>query len=231
MEKTADSAILRLHSEKEWFAQMAAENTQGKLRTGPRNWADDVFYQEIIKLVSECKAAYDGMLFREALKLGFYDLQNARNEYRKAVAAGGVAMHAQVVEKFMQVQALVLAPITPHFSDYLWTTVLGNKESILVALWPTFNVEADESILKAAYYIRDLVSRVRSIEEKNAARKNKKKTGAATPLASKKMTIYVAAKVPEWQSQVVKILEECYDKVCIAYHNTGTWQIQRTRDC
>jgi len=223
VEKTADVAILRLFTEKEWMEETMADIKSSKMRDAgsEMQWIDRVFMQEMRKLVNECSEAYAGMLFREAMKVGFYDLQNARNEYRKAVGANGISMHAGVVGKFVEVQTLVMAPVTPHWSEYLWTQVLGKESSIMHALWPVFKEVADDSVLKAAIYIRELVGRIRSAEEKAAAKKakNGKKAGAhvAAPVTTKdkKMRIYVADKLPVWQVQVVEVLRECFDAVCL----------------
>jgi leucyl-tRNA synthetase len=38
--------------------------------------------------------------------------------------------------RFIEWQALILSPICPHVSDYIWTEWLDNKKSILKAKWP-----------------------------------------------------------------------------------------------
>lgn len=60
---------------------------------------------------SACEAAvfgqaYEGMLFRDALKHGCYELQNARDSYRLAVGSEG--MHADLVQRYIEVSSLRL---------------------------------------------------------------------------------------------------------------------------
>ena len=45
---------------------------------------------------------YEKMMFREAMKTGFYDLQTSRDRYREITANEG-GMNWQLVERFMEV--------------------------------------------------------------------------------------------------------------------------------
>ena len=54
------------------------------------------------------------------------------------------------VVRFIEWQALVLSPICPHVSDYIWTEWLKNKTSILRAKWPVVG-NVDES---GGYFFR-----------------------------------------------------------------------------
>jgi leucyl-tRNA synthetase len=38
--------------------------------------------------------------------------------------AAGVGMHKDVVLRYIELQALMLAPIAPHWSEYVWLEVL-----------------------------------------------------------------------------------------------------------
>jgi leucyl-tRNA synthetase len=49
---------------------------------------------------------YDKLMFRDALKTGFYDLQNARDEYRTVCGSSG--MRADLVNRFIDVSILCL---------------------------------------------------------------------------------------------------------------------------
>lgn len=80
-ETTANAAILRLTRELTWIEQIMA--SEGSLRAGPPStFFDRVFENELNIAVRKTFEAYDKMLFREALKTGWYDLQSARDRYR-----------------------------------------------------------------------------------------------------------------------------------------------------
>lgn len=55
---------------------MQAAKGDGAMRSGPeRSFADRVFENEINLAIQQTEASYERMLFREALKCGFFDLQ------------------------------------------------------------------------------------------------------------------------------------------------------------
>ncbi|KAJ3029257.1 UNVERIFIED_CONTAM: cytosolic leucyl tRNA synthetase [Siphonaria sp. JEL0065] len=221
LHKTADDAILKLYTEKEWAEEVVAD--LANLRTGALTWNDRVFEAEMTRIVAAADAAYSKMLYREALKCGYYDLQNAKNEYRKATMTSNdpnlvneryEGLHKDLITRFIEVQALVMAPITPHWSEYLWSTCLKKSTSIQNALWPTHNVALDESILKGAQYIRDLVYRTRAAEDAAARKKNKKGGKDVTaPVADgpKTLRLYFAGVFPAWQDTALEALRTCWD--------------------
>jgi leucyl-tRNA synthetase len=64
------------------------------------------------------------MLYKNALKAAYYDLTSVRDTYRLATLAAGIGMHHDSVLKYVEYQAILLAPIAPHWSDYIWQEVL-----------------------------------------------------------------------------------------------------------
>ncbi len=64
-------------------------------------------------------------MFKSALKSGFYDFTGARDLYREATKAAGLGMHRELVLRYIELQALLLAPLAPHWADYIWREVIG----------------------------------------------------------------------------------------------------------
>lgn len=46
-------------------------------------------------------------------------------------------MHADLVRRFVELQALLISPIIPHWSEYIWKEVLHKDTSIQNARFPT----------------------------------------------------------------------------------------------
>ena len=96
----------------------------------PACFADRVFDAEIEQAAVKCQSLYDQALFREVLKHGFYELQNARDRYRDMTVLHGkpgsasFGMQHSLLIKYLEVQARILAPITPHLCDYIWRELL-----------------------------------------------------------------------------------------------------------
>ena len=216
LEKTADDAILKLFTEREFLGELLEK--ESTLRSGPYSWSDKVFDAEMDSIINAADDAYHKMLYREALKVGYHDLQNARNEYRKATTGQGIpvsdqdvfeGMHVYLIKRFAKVQALLLAPITPHWSESIWIDLLKESKSILKASWPE-SKPVDNSILAGAKYIQSVVSSIRSAEDAAAKKKNKKSKTVAPTLPSL-LTLFVAHTYPKWQEEALNILKKHFD--------------------
>ncbi len=75
------------------------------LRADPREkytYQDRIFDNEMNRLIMLADEHYENMMFREATKASFYDLQSARDRYRDITGAGD-GMNWQLVEKFIKV--------------------------------------------------------------------------------------------------------------------------------
>ena len=158
------------------------------------------------------------MNFKDALKFGFYDFQSTRDWYREVTVDDG--MHADLVKYWMRCSALLVAPIAPHFSEQIWSTILKEPTSVQRALWPTPKAAVDRTIIEAGQYMRGTIKTIRDAEVSllKAMAKAKSKKGASAneglfdPKKPKAVRIYVATTFPEWQDTCVSVLQEAYSK-------------------
>ena len=63
-------------------------------------------------------------MYKLALKSALYDFTGARDFYREATSATGVGMHRDLVIRYIELQALLVTPIAPHWAEYIWLDVL-----------------------------------------------------------------------------------------------------------
>ena len=91
--------------------------------TGEHNFHDKVFASEMSTKINQTDDNYSKMLFKEALKSGFFELQAARDKYRELCSEGG--MHADLVTRYIETQAKLMSPICPHVAEHVWE-LLGN---------------------------------------------------------------------------------------------------------
>ena len=68
--------------------------------------------------IRETDDHYNKMLFKEALRTGFFELQASRDKYRELTLLEG--MHRDLILKFIEVQALLMSPICPHVAEHVW---------------------------------------------------------------------------------------------------------------
>jgi len=209
-QKTADTAILRLFTQLKWIEEVLAfkDFRQGAADT----FADQVFEAEINKAIVETDVHYNRTYFREALQTGFYALQTARDDYRLNVGSMA-AMNRGLLLRFIEVQILLLAPITPHFSDYVWRKLLGKTESVRVTSWPAATA-VNTRILKQNDYLFRTIREFRLRKEALLKPKKAKKGEAPepTPAPPTTATIIVAKSYPEWKTKTMDIIRPFFPK-------------------
>jgi leucyl-tRNA synthetase len=178
----------------------------------PRCLWDDIFENEMNSLVVETKKHYEGTMYKAALKSGYYDFTAARDFYREATKSAGVGMLEDLTKRYIELQALMITPIAPHWADYIWQEVLGKKDTVQNALWP--EVPAPNPALTAARdYIRTTSSNITSAEGAQIKRQSKGKATAFDPKKDKKITIFVAQTWPEWQTKFIDLIRTSYPNI------------------
>jgi len=142
----ADEALANLENE-EIFIK---DNTMfPKHRDDAFNYADKVFNEKISKYIIETKNAYTNMRFCDVVKFGFFEMRNARDSYKDMCKKQGFLMHKTVVLRFIETMFTLIAPICPHFCEYVWTIHLNKKVQMQ---WPV--VEAiDKVVLEQDSYM------------------------------------------------------------------------------
>jgi leucyl-tRNA synthetase len=111
---------------------------QADLRTGEiNNFQDALFDNEMNGVAHEAIEQYAQTNYKLALKAALYELTGARDFYREACTAGGVKMHKDLIFKYIEMQALLMAVIAPHWSEYIWLEVLKKPSTIHNATFPS----------------------------------------------------------------------------------------------
>ncbi|MEW5310396.1 MAG: hypothetical protein WDW38_002197 [Sanguina aurantia] len=205
---TANAAILRMTRELVWTEEMLAPGA-GLREGGAVTIHDRVFENEMNLAISAAKTAYDGLLFREALKIAAYDLQGARDVYR--VACGPEGVNRSLVTRFIEVSALIMTPITPHMSEHIWSNLLKRTGGVVTAGWPVGSAP-DMVLHRAAAYAESLIPHLRKGISK-AELIPKKKGNAEAPPTLKVVhgSIYIAERYLSWQDCVLAALATRFD--------------------
>ncbi|KAF2655944.1 leucyl-tRNA synthetase-like protein [Lophiostoma macrostomum CBS 122681] len=180
----------------------------------PRVLWDDMFDNELNSLITETKKYYEQTTFKSALKAGYFDFTAARDFYREVTKAAGLGMHEDLVKRYIELQALLITPVAPHWADYIWQEVLGKKETVQNALWPEVP-EADAPLTAAREYVRTTASNITSAEGAQVKRLAKGKTTLFDPKKDKKITIFVAQEWPTWQKKYTDLLRTSYPNIDI----------------
>lgn len=208
-EANANAAILRLTTLKDWCEEEVGK--QDKLRIGDYDsFFDAAFENEMNDLIEKTYHQYTLSNYKQALKYGLFDFQIARDIYRESVSTTGVGMHKDLVLKYIETQALMLAPIAPHFAEYLYKEVLGKSGSVQTSAFPRASKPVSKSILDALEYVRDVTRSIREAEGQAL----KKKKGKSDVDASKpvKVTVLISNTFPEWQDNYIELVRELFEQ-------------------
>lgn len=206
----ANKIVLRLYGQFEWIEEILKSLESEAERE--ENLMDVIFEHQLRQAIHETAEHYAAMNYAQALRTGFYDLQNARDRY---INWGNP--DPKMIRKFIEVQALLIAPVIPQWSDHIWQRHLGYKESILVSgRWPQCE-PADRDILMKGEYLTESIHRFHQKREFHM-RKN---------TAPTKATIFVCENFASWQLEVIKVFqsldsEQAIDKKFVARQITQT---------
>jgi len=182
-----------------------------QLRTGELNsFQDALFDNEMNALVHEAKKQYEETSYKLALKAAHYDFLNARDSYREACNAAGIALHKDLVFKYIRLQALILTPIAPHWAEYIWQEVLKEETSVQFERYPEVPA-ADTSLSAAREYVRATASNINSAESAQLKKMAKGKQSEFDPKKPKKLTVFITDSFPSWQSKYLDLLKEVWD--------------------
>ncbi|KAM9730340.1 leucine--tRNA ligase, cytoplasmic isoform 1-T1 [Dama dama] len=205
VEAMADAGILRLYTWVEWVKEMVAN--WDSLRSGPANtFNDKVFASEMNAGIIKTDQNYEKMMFKEALKTGFFEFQAAKDKYRELAVEG---MHRDLVFRFIEVQTVLLAPFCPHLCEHIWT-LLGKPDSIMTASWPLAG-PVDESLIRSSQYLMEVAHDLRLRLKSYMMPAKGKKTDKQSPEKPSHCTIYVAKNYPSWQHITLSVLRNHFE--------------------
>lgn len=204
VEAMADAGILRLFTWVEWVKEMIAN--QDNLRTGPADTFNDrVFISEMNSGIIKTDQHYERMMYKEALKSGFFEFQAAKDKYRELAIEG---MHKDLVFQFIENQTLLLAPICPHLCEHTWS-LLGKSSTVMKAVWPTAG-PVDEILIRSSQYLMDTAHDLRLRLKAYSQPAKGKKGDNKPPAKPTHCTIYVAKTYPPWQHSALSLLGKHY---------------------
>jgi leucyl-tRNA synthetase len=190
------------------------KNNDAIQRTGEKIMWDELFENEINGLVTQTREQYELTNYKLALKYGLYDFTGARDFYREATKAAGVGMHADLVKRYVELQALMVNVVAPHWSEHIWLEVLNKDETIQNALFPDAPATKPE-LTAAREYVRNTSTSITSAEGAQLKRMQKGKNTSYNPKEPKKLTIFMANKYPSWQDSIIETVRQNFSNMTV----------------
>ena len=173
-DNNADGNLLKLYSEKEWFESLIniLSNECVNPNNDEYNFWDKVFDIEISTAYLRAEKDYENYNFRQAIYNGFHSMLLARDKYRLLYEKKYIKPSFKLLKKFMDYILLILYPICPHLTEYLWVKI-EEKNMICHKKWVDINLY-DSNLIKYKYYADNIYSIVNKINN-NISKFNKKK--------------------------------------------------------
>ncbi|XP_011877441.1 PREDICTED: leucine--tRNA ligase, cytoplasmic isoform X2 [Vollenhovia emeryi] len=207
LEGTADAGILRLYNFVEWVKDVLNTNHHF-CRSALQDFHDKVFESEINLKTRETGENYSKMLYKEALRTGFYELQTARDKYLQL----SPMVNLNLMKKYIKIQVILLSPICPHVCEHIWSNLLKENGSILNAKWPAVG-EINEIFIKSSEYLMGAAHTFRILlKNYMTPKKSKGKNDLADTERPRQGIIWVAKTYPPWQSIILTTMREMYSK-------------------
>jgi leucyl-tRNA synthetase len=152
-------------------------------------------------------------MYQSALKYCWFEMDSLRKQYQDMVGSME-AMHPDCVKRFIEVQSIILSPITPHYAEFLWrmvkeldyeTTQLKTFGHVAKTLWPRVSAPFDKVLARKYEVLQSDMRSFRLAKEQVMAektKKNKEFTGKITGA-----TVYVAKEYKPWQQVILAYLK------------------------
>jgi len=200
----ANNSILRLYTQIKWTEDLISNIKNLRSQVDSNSWTfdDKVFDSSINKCIQETEVFFEKANYKDALRTGFFDMQNARDVYRLSCGTQE-AMNADLIMKFIEIQAILLSPIAPHYSQKIFN-LLGKNIPIQRARWPQAG-PIDEVVLKQHEYLSEVIHNFRLKRQAYMNPKPKKGEKAKTVPAPTTASIHVIKEYPEWVQTTLKI--------------------------
>ncbi|KAK5119381.1 hypothetical protein LTR85_007737 [Meristemomyces frigidus] len=226
-ETVANSNILRMYELRQWCESVVNDarllkddetyeavrqserhkNNDAIQRTGAKGFWDEIFENELNGLVKVAEAEYEATNYKAATKSALYDFLSARDFYREITKAAGLGMHRDCVVRYIELQALMVTVVAPHWAEHIWLEVLKKRDSVQNARWP--QVPAQKAELTAAReYVRNTQSNITSAEGAQLKKMAKGKQTSYDPKKAKKLSIFAAERYPAWQDGIIDVVRQ-----------------------
>jgi leucyl-tRNA synthetase len=177
-----DVNLLKIYDWVEHIKDLVKPDSMDKYRSGEINELDMIFVNLIRRQICLTIQNYEDFRFRDVLIEMFFNFNGLREKYKLYCGLCGYPMHKDIVTKFCHSQTVLMNPIIPHVTEFVWREILSNHELIYnSANFDNLIISNLFDLDKQSYsvpmltdwdYLTDLVKQTQAAITKNCKKKN-----------------------------------------------------------
>lgn len=172
VEQNANSAILKLATEKDWCIEMI-NLLCNSLEVHVLTFWDEIFEQEIFQCIIETEEFYSQLEYQKAIVNGFYKMLSIRDNLRLKYESNLIPFSNKSMKLYIEAFLLITYPICPHFVENIWAYA-SDKNITLNEVW-NFNIKINNNLIFTRDIILNTLSTIRSDIASKIKKQNKNK--------------------------------------------------------
>lgn len=130
------SALARLASFTDFVTATLNAKDEKQVHDGISGFPDELFSARLSKAIKDADQAYNRMMFKAALKASFFEVQNFWSDYVAMAQEDATGISRSLRQRYIETFLLLMTPIIPHYTDYIWKEVLGKPSTIINEKFP-----------------------------------------------------------------------------------------------
>lgn len=179
-----DNNLLKIY---DWIKHMEELNTPNeitKYRTNTLEMIDELFKKLIDKQIKLVIKHYNDLRFRDVLIEGFFNFNGLREKYKIYCKVLDLEPHQDLIQMFCISQTILINPIIPHSTEYIWEKVLNSSDLIynsefiftLTKKWTddaqNYDLKQPDMLIEDWENIMELNKQIQSALVRNSKKKN-----------------------------------------------------------
>lgn len=178
-----DINLLKIYDLVEHIKDLVKPDLMNKYRTGEFDMIDKIFDNLIRRQISLTVKNYEDFRFRDVLVQMFFNFNGLREKYKLYCGMLEIPLHKEIVMKFCNTQTILMNPIIPHVTEFIWKEILLNDQliyncidlpnSTIINLFDISNQQNySDSMLTDWDFLSDLVKQTQLAIGKNSKKKS-----------------------------------------------------------
>ena len=128
----SDNNLLKIYDWVKHMEELCEPDKISGYRTGSNTFEliDKLFVKLIDKQIRMVIKHYNELRFRDVLIEGFFNFNGLREKYKIYCGILGLDLHKDLVDMFCISQTILINPIIPHSTEYVWVNILNSTDLI-----------------------------------------------------------------------------------------------------